>query len=38
MKLFEEGGLVSYAQDGVYELTEDEIKSVLAAGGEVEFI
>lgn len=38
MKLFKEGGMFQYSVGGVYELTEDEIKSVLAAGGEVEFI
>lgn len=38
MKLYAEGGSVAYNQGDVYELTEDEIKSILAAGGEVEFL
>jgi len=38
MKLYKEGGSVSYQQGNVYELTDDEIRSILAAGGEVEFI
>ena len=38
MKLFKEGGMFQYSNGGVYELTEDEIKSILVAGGEIEFI
>ena len=41
MNLFAEGGSInskSYEPDGVYELTEDEIKHILASGGEVEFL
>ena len=36
MNLYEQGG--SYNENDVYELTEDEIKQILAAGGNVEFI
>lgn len=41
MNLFAEGGAISsksYEPNGVYELTEDEIKNILASGGEVEFL
>lgn len=41
MNLFAEGGAISsksYDTDGVYDLTEDEIKHILASGGEVEFL
>ena len=38
MKLFADGGSVNYNVGDVYELSEDEIKSILAAGGELEFI
>lgn len=41
MNLFAEGGSISsksYEPNGVYELTEDEIKNILASGGEVEFL
>jgi len=29
---------MQYKSGGVYELTEDEIKNILASGGEVEFL
>jgi hypothetical protein len=38
MKIFADGGSVSYRQGDVYELTEDEIKSILSSGGDVEFL
>jgi hypothetical protein len=39
MKLYADGGTISqYESGGIYELTEDEIKSILASGGEVEFL
>lgn len=38
MKLFADGGSVSYTEGDVYELTEDEIKSILSSGGDVEFL
>jgi hypothetical protein len=39
MKSFANGGSVmQYESGGVYELTEDEIKNILASGGEVEFL
>lgn len=39
MNLFAEGGTISqYETGGVYELTEDQIKHILASGGEVEFL
>jgi len=41
MNLFAEGGSISsksYEPNGIYELTEDEIKHILASGGEVEFL
>lgn len=39
MKSFANGGSVmQYESGGIYELTEDEIKNILASGGEVEFL
>jgi hypothetical protein len=38
MKIFADGGSVSYKQGDVYELTEDEIKNILSSGGDVEFL
>jgi hypothetical protein len=38
MKLFADGGSVSYTEGDIYELTEDEIKSILSSGGDVEFL
>jgi hypothetical protein len=38
MKLFADGGSLSYAEGDVYELTEDEIRSILSSGGNVEFL
>lgn len=39
MNLFAEGGSISqYESGGVYELTEDQIKHILASGGEIEFL
>jgi murein DD-endopeptidase MepM/ murein hydrolase activator NlpD len=39
MRLFEEGGEIdSYNEGGEYELTENEIRNILANGGDVEFI
>lgn len=38
MKLFADGGSLSYTEGDVYDLTEDEIRSILSLGGNVEFI
>jgi hypothetical protein len=38
MQLYADGGSVSYREGDVYELTEDEIKSILSSGGDVEFL
>lgn len=38
MKLFADGGNVSYREGDIYELTEDEIESILSSGGDVEFL
>jgi hypothetical protein len=38
MKIFADGGSVSYREGDVYELTEDEIKNILSSGGDVEFL
>ena len=38
MKIFADGGSVSYKEGDVYELTEDEIKNILSSGGDVEFL
>jgi hypothetical protein len=38
MKIFANGGSVSYREGDVYELTEDEIKNILSSGGDVEFL
>jgi hypothetical protein len=38
MKLFADGGSVSYREGDIYELTEDEIQSILSSGGDVEFL
>lgn len=39
MKSYANGGTIpQYESGGLYELTEDEIKSILASGGEVEFL
>ena len=38
MQLYADGGSVSYREGDVYELTEDEIESILSSGGDVEFL
>jgi hypothetical protein len=38
MKIFADGGSVSYKEGDVYELTEDQIKNILSSGGDVEFL
>jgi hypothetical protein len=38
MQLYADGGSVSYREGDVYELTEDEIKSILSSGGDIEFL
>jgi hypothetical protein len=38
MQLYADGGSVSYREGDIYELTEDEIKSILSSGGDIEFL
>lgn len=38
MPLYADGGAVTYREGDVYELTEDEIESILSSGGDVEFL
>jgi len=38
MQLYADGGSISYREGDVYELTEDEIKSILSSGGDIEFL
>ena len=38
MPLYADGGSISYREGDIYELTEDEIKSILSSGGDVEFL
>jgi hypothetical protein len=38
MQLYADGGTTSYREGDVYMLTEDEIKSILSSGGDIEFL
>ena len=38
MQLYADGGSISYREGDIYELTEDQIKSILSSGGDIEFL